>query len=137
MPVQCNVIPLDLLLIRNAVIRFTRAFGYHSFIECVVEFVDFVVNLVRVVNFVVCGLRFFWSTLHDSRTQALFLSLLLSSLELSDTKDYEPYIRALLGTASHFCEVVALKSRTANAGYTFPTPAGKEIIKRLSRLGSR
>ena len=31
-------------------------------------------------------------------------SLLLSSLELSDTKVYEPYIRALLGTASHFCE---------------------------------
>jgi len=33
-------------------------------------------------------------------------SLLLSSLELSDTKVYEPYIRALLGTDSHFCEVV-------------------------------
>ena len=32
-------------------------------------------------------------------------SLLLSSLELSDTKVYEPYIRALLGTASHFSEV--------------------------------
>jgi len=30
-------------------------------------------------------------------------SLLLSSLELSDTQVYEPYIRALLGTASHFC----------------------------------
>ena len=29
-------------------------------------------------------------------------SLLLSSLELSDTTIYEPYIRALLGTASHF-----------------------------------
>jgi len=29
-------------------------------------------------------------------------SLLLSSLELSDTKVYEPQIRALLGTASHF-----------------------------------
>ena len=28
--------------------------------------------------------------------------LLLSSLELSDTKVYEPEIRALLGTASHF-----------------------------------
>jgi len=33
-------------------------------------------------------------------------SLLLSSLELSDVKVYEPQIRALLGTASHFCEVV-------------------------------
>jgi len=39
-------------------------------------------------------------------------SVLLSSLELSDTKVYEPYIRALLGTASHFCEVVVLKLRT-------------------------
>jgi len=35
--------------------------------------------------------------------------LLLSSLELSDTQVYEPYIRALLGTDSHFCEVVVLK----------------------------
>jgi len=32
-----------------------------------------------------------------------FSSLLLSSLELSDTKVYEPRIRALLGTSSHFC----------------------------------
>ena len=32
-------------------------------------------------------------------------SLLLSSLELSDTKVYEPYIRDLLGTAAHFCKV--------------------------------
>ena len=30
-------------------------------------------------------------------------SLLLSSLELSDTQVYEPQIRALLGTAAHFC----------------------------------
>ena len=30
------------------------------------------------------------------------LSLLLSSLELSDTQVYEPYIRALLGKASNF-----------------------------------
>ena len=36
----------------------------------------------------------------------------LSSLELSDTKVHEPYIRALLGTASRFCEVVVLKLRT-------------------------
>jgi len=33
-------------------------------------------------------------------------SLLLSSLELSDTKVYEPYIRARLRTTAHFCEVV-------------------------------
>ena len=36
-------------------------------------------------------------------------SLLLLSLELSDTKVYEPYVRALLETASYFCEVVVLK----------------------------
>ena len=36
-------------------------------------------------------------------------SLLLSSLELSDTTIYERLIRALLGTASHFCLVVVLK----------------------------
>ena len=39
-------------------------------------------------------------------------SSLLSSLELSDTKAYEPETRALLGTASHFCEVVVLELRT-------------------------
>ena len=39
-------------------------------------------------------------------------TLLLSSLESSDAKVYEPYIRALLGAASQFCGVVVLKSRT-------------------------
>ena len=43
-------------------------------------------------------------------------SLLLSSLELSDTRGYEPYIRALLGTASHFCEAIVLKLRTVPIG---------------------
>jgi len=43
-------------------------------------------------------------------------SVLLSSLELSDTKVYEPQIRALLGTASHLCEVVVLKLRTVPTG---------------------
>jgi len=42
--------------------------------------------------------------------------LLLSSLELSDTTIYEPQIRALLGTASHFCQVVVLKLRTVPLG---------------------
>ena len=37
----------------------------------------------------------------------LISSLLRSSLELSDTKVYEPSIRALPGTAAHFCKVVA------------------------------
>ena len=40
-------------------------------------------------------------------------SSLLSSLELSGTKVCEPEIRALLRTASHFCEKVVLKSRMA------------------------
>jgi hypothetical protein len=35
-------------------------------------------------------------------------SFSLSSLELSNTKVYAPYIRALLGTASYFCRVVVL-----------------------------
>jgi len=39
----------------------------------------------------------------------LFSSLLLSSLEMSDTKVYEPQIRARLGTAAHFCKVFVLK----------------------------
>ena len=39
---------------------------------------------------------------------SLSSSALLSSLELSDTQVYEPYIRALLGTAAHFCKVVVL-----------------------------
>ena len=39
-------------------------------------------------------------------------SLLLSSLELSDIQVYEPWIRARLGTASHFCEAVVLRFRT-------------------------
>ena len=43
---------------------------------------------------------------------ALIFFLLLSNLELNDTKVYEPEIRTLLGTASHFCAVVVLKSRT-------------------------
>jgi len=38
-------------------------------------------------------------------------SLLPSSLESSDTQVYEPSTRALLGTASHFSEVVILKLR--------------------------
>jgi len=38
----------------------------------------------------------------------------VSFCRLSDTQVYAPYIRALLGTASHFCEVVVLK----NSGHT-------------------
>ena len=37
---------------------------------------------------------------------------------LSDTKVYEPQIRALLRTASHFCPVVNSKSRSVPNGIT-------------------
>ena len=40
-------------------------------------------------------------------------SVLLSSLELYDTTIYEPEIRALLGTAPHFCSAVGFELRTA------------------------
>ena len=49
-------------------------------------------------------LRHIWA----SYQSLLFFSSKLSSLELSDTKVHELEIRALLGTASHFCEVVVL-----------------------------
>ena len=48
--------------------------------------------------------RIFWK-------EAFFSSLFRPSLELSDTKVCGPYIRARLGTAAHFCEVVVLKLR--------------------------
>ena len=38
-----------------------------------------------------------------------FLFLLLSSLELSETKVHEPQVRARFGTAAHFYKVVVLK----------------------------
>ena len=56
-------------------------------------------------------------TARASSSSARFLassSLLLSSLELSVMQDYEPCIRALLETASHFCKVVALKMVALN-----------------------
>ena len=46
-------------------------------------------------------------------------SLLLSSLELSDTKVYEPSIRARLGTAAHFCGVVVLADTLAPRRISF------------------
>ena len=39
----------------------------------------------------------------------LGLNISSLSLELSDTKVYEPETRALPGTASHFCEALVLK----------------------------
>ena len=57
--------------------------------------------------------------------------LLLSSLELSDTKVYGPYLRALLGPAAHFCEVVVRKLRTAPIGTALSL-----IILRVIRRGA-
>jgi len=52
----------------------------------------------------------------NSQHSTFFFALILSSLELSGTKVFEPYIRALLGTASHFCEVVILKPQASTQG---------------------
>ena len=57
-------------------------------------------------------------------------SLLLSSLEFSDTKVCEPEIRALLGTASHFCEL-APKHRLFDS--TVPRMQGQN--SRLAKPG--
>jgi hypothetical protein len=59
-------------------------------------------------------------------------SLLLSSLEVSDTQVYAPEIRALLGTASHFCETFVLKLRTVGGEQVRVTlPAGNIAIASL------
>ena len=50
------------------------------------------------------------TTPRSTPSRSFSSSLLLSSLELSDSQVYVPETRALLGTASHFCEVVVLKS---------------------------
>ena len=44
-------------------------------------------------------------------------------LKLSDTRVYEPQIRARLGTTAHFCEVVVLKLRAIQLKHT-PSWAG-------------
>ena len=41
-------------------------------------------------------------------------SLLLSSLELNETKFHEPYIRARLGTAAHLCIIVLRQQATVS-----------------------
>ena len=47
-------------------------------------------------------------------------------------KVYEPKIRARLGTAAHFCEVVVLKLRTVPLGTAL---SGSNVIPRRSRPG--
>ena len=63
------------------------------------------------------GLAWTWFSSNSPKvTPRPFLSsVLLSRLELSETQFYEPSIRALLGTASHYCEVVVLRLRTVAA----------------------
>jgi len=70
---------------------------------------DFQVKVLK--TFLSCPLfaRKRRKTLRPGWRTSSFLSLLLSSLELRDTKVYEPSIRALLGSALHFCEVVVLE----------------------------
>ena len=46
----------------------------------------------------------------------LLLFIITLGLELSDTNVYEPQIRALPGTVSHYCQAVVLKSRTVPSG---------------------
>jgi len=47
-------------------------------------------------------------------------SLLPSSLELSDTKVYEPQIRARLGTAAHLCGTFALRLEAGGRSACLP-----------------
>jgi len=58
------------------------------------------------------------------KARAFSSYLLLSSLEWSDAKVYEPSIRARLGTAAHFCEVVVLKLRQVVKREPLPNEAG-------------
>ena len=48
--------------------------------------------------------------------RVVFFFFITLGLEMSDTKVYEPEIRALLGTASHLCEAVVPKSGTVPVG---------------------
>ena len=62
--------------------------------------------------------------------EPIFLSLLLPSLELSDTQVCEPQIRTLLGTASHFCEVVVNqlstgRDRVPHVGHRYTLKMGR------------
>ena len=53
------------------------------------------------------------------------------TLQLGDTQVYEPEIRALLGTASHFCEASALELRTVPNGTTL----GLRILRAICTVG--
>ena len=55
------------------------------------------------------------------------------SLKLSDTRVYEPQIRARLVTTAHFCEEVALKLRAVPL-YHQPGPACLKVFRRIAFL---
>jgi len=71
---------------------------------------------------VVPGARLAPDSNQRSAKRASSPSVLLSSLELIDTKVYEPSVRALLGTASHFCEVVSCHSWAAEVSMMSKPP---------------
>ena len=50
--------------------------------------------------------------------------LITLGLKLSDAKVYEPWIRALLGTASHYCEAVVHTPRTVPSSQFENFPSG-------------
>jgi len=56
------------------------------------------------------GLLFFFFTLVTDHRRSL-------SLKLSDTRVYEPQIRARLGITTHFYEVIVLKLRAVSTGH--------------------
>ena len=67
-------------------------------------------------------------------------SLLLSSLELIDTKVYEPYIRALLGTASHYMHIeLGPTQEGTQLGARLRVPEFRCVVHRpaVSRFGVR
>ena len=75
------------------------------------------------------------SLLRDTRRswRLLFSFVITLGLELSDKKVYEVSIRALLGTASQYCEALVLKSRTLPSG----TALGLRILLALKRCTTK
>ena len=55
-------------------------------------------------------------------TILLFFFFITLGLEMSDTKVYEPELRALLGIASRYCEAVVLRSEIVPSGTAQPAP---------------
>ena len=67
-------------------------------------------------------------------------SLLLSSLELSDTKVYEPQVRASLGTTAHVCRASGLIGYESVSWYAFlqssVCPVAERRGNRLTRVSA-